>query len=84
MAEISDLIDFAVNKNPVEFASAFDEIVRGRVVDAIENRRIEMAASLYGEADDTDYTFEDDTLDDLDLGDDDETSDLEDTDNDEA
>lgn len=55
MAEIADLINFALEKNPVEFAEAFNSIVQARAVDAIEARKIEMASSLYSEADESEY-----------------------------
>lgn len=89
MAEISDLIDFAVNKNPVEFANAFSEIVQQRAAEAIDAHRVEIASSLYGspeemsDEDIEDFAFEDDTIDDLDFEDGEET-DSEDLEDDEA
>lgn len=49
MADIKDLLDFAVNKKPVEFQSAFNDIMSERISDAIETRKVEIAQSLYSE-----------------------------------
>lgn len=49
MADIQDLLGAAVNGNPVDFASTMSELLGQRVGAAIEDRRIELAQSLYGE-----------------------------------
>jgi len=71
MPDTTDLLGLAIDKNPVDFADAFDAILRDKAITALENKKIELAQSIYGEPDDTvdidDVDFEDDDLDDLDL-----------------
>jgi len=72
MPDITDLLGLAIDKNPVDFADAFDAILRDKAMTALENKRIELAQSIYGEpetddsSDEFDLDFDDD-LDDLDL-----------------
>jgi len=74
MPDTTDLLGLAIDKNPVDFASAFDTILRDKAITALENKKIELAQSIYGDPEDTDDTvdiddvdFDDDDLDDLDL-----------------
>ena len=79
MPTTTDLIGLAIDKNPVEFASAFDEIVREKAAAALEAHKIELAQSVYGsnevesddeddvDFDDVDLEDDSDDLDDLDL-----------------
>ncbi|NDB84127.1 MAG: hypothetical protein EB127_15625 [Alphaproteobacteria bacterium] len=74
MPDTTDLLGLAIDKNPVDFASAFDAILRDKAITALENKKIELAQSIYGDPEDTDDTvdiddvdFDDDDLDDLDL-----------------
>jgi len=70
MPDTTDLLSLAIDKNPVDFASAFDEILRGKAIAALENKKIELAQDIYGEAEDPDSEFDidfDDDLDDLDI-----------------
>ena len=86
MPDTTDLLGLAIDKNPVDFADAFDAILRDKAITALENKKIELAQSIYGEADDTDDTVDiddidfDDDLDDLDLDLDDLDLDLDDLD----
>jgi hypothetical protein len=44
---IEDLISNAVLQKPMEFQSAFNNIVIDRIRDAVENKKIEVAQQLY-------------------------------------
>jgi hypothetical protein len=84
MPTTADLIGLAIDKNPVDFASTFDEIIRQKQEAALEAKKIEMAQNIYGEPeddlDDDDFDFESDD-EDFDDGDvDDEDLDLDDLD----
>lgn len=46
-AEIKDLIVHAVEKSPVEFATAFNELIGQRAVAAVENMRVSVAQAIY-------------------------------------
>jgi len=71
MPDTTDLLGLAIDKNPVDFADAFDAILRDKAITALENKKIELAQSIYGEPEDTDdlddVDFDTDDLDDLDL-----------------
>lgn len=45
--DISDLITNATLQQPVEFQSAFDNLVLDRIRTAVENRKIEIAQAMY-------------------------------------
>lgn len=85
MADINDLIDFSMNQQPTKFASAFDEIMGQKAIDAIDDMRISVAQGVFAAEEDTvddedDFDLDDD---DLDLDDDDldiDDEDLEDID----
>lgn len=88
MTDVADLLGFAIDKNPVDFADAFNQIVREKSMAAIENHKVELAQSLYGgdepetddvDDDDLDYDDEGDTDDD-DVEIDDDDLDLDDLD----
>jgi hypothetical protein len=67
MADTTDLLSFAVEKNPVDFADTFNQLMQQKAQDAIENHRITLAQSIYGEQDEVDDAeFEDDSDDDID------------------
>jgi uncharacterized protein YjbI with pentapeptide repeats len=76
MSDITDLLVHAVGKNPVEFSSAFDNLMRLKASEAIENHRTMLAQSIYNTAEDNDVYLEDIDLEDIDL----EDLDLEDLD----
>lgn len=42
-----DLLDASVEKKPVEFNNIFSELILDRVRDAIENKKIEIAKTMY-------------------------------------
>jgi hypothetical protein len=71
MPDVTDLLGFAIDKNPTEFASAIDDILRSKAAIALENKKTELAQSVYGSDEDPDEVdFE---TDDLDLDDDTDT-----------
>lgn len=64
MSDIGSLLGLAIDKNPVDFADAFNTIVREKAAAALDNRRIELANSIYGaneEPEDEDEVDLDDT-----------------------
>lgn len=60
MPTTNDLIGLAIDKNPVDFADAFNNLMMQKAVDAVELRSIELAQSIYGsEAGPKEDEFED-------------------------
>jgi hypothetical protein len=51
MSDVSDLLTHAVNKSPVEFADAFNDLMQQKARDAIEAHRVTLAQSIYSAAD---------------------------------
>lgn len=71
MPDVTDLLGFAIDKNPTDFASAIDDILRSKAAIALENKKNELAQSVYGSDDESDEVyFEDDEDFDLDNVDD--------------
>lgn len=79
MPDVTDLLGFAIDKNPTDFASAIDDILRSKAAIALENKKNELAQSVYGSDDDEsdEVDFEDD---DFDLDTEDSDEDFEDED----
>lgn len=77
MSDISDLLGSTIGKNPIDFANAFDDIVREKAAAALENKRIELAKSIYGAENEDEF---DDLEDQDDDAEDDDDIDLEDLD----
>jgi hypothetical protein len=73
MSDVSDLLTHAVNKSPVEFADAFNDLMQQKARDAIEAHRVTLAQSIYSAADEGDEGDEDDEVEDV-TDDDDEFS----------
>jgi hypothetical protein len=48
MTGITNLIQAAIDKSPLNFASEFDSIMTDKITDAIADRRIDIAQSIYG------------------------------------
>lgn len=77
MAELKDLVQFALDKQPSKFKDAFGDLLSQRVVDRVEELKAEVAANMFGEApeededdiEDEDLEFSDE---DLELTDEDE------------
>ena len=91
MSQINDLIGLVIEKNPTQFEEAFNELISEKVMAALEERQLDIAASLYVEDfdeedfdeeieedfDEEDEFDEDLDLDDLDISDlDDEFEDI--------
>ena len=84
MSDVTDLLTHAVNKSPVEFADAFNDLMQQKARDAVEAHRVTLAQSIYNSADededvvdnegipvddDTEEDYDDDDLDLDDLAD---------------
>lgn len=87
MSDVNDLLGFAIEKNPVDFADTFNNLIQQKQVEALEARKVELAQSMYTPAFETDgdevATDEfDDITDDIEL-DDDAFEDMDDVDLDE-
>lgn len=80
MPEVVDLVALAVDKNPVDFADTFNDIIRDKAMSALENKRIEIAQSIYGEPEDIAADDNDDVGDDEFDSDEEYDSDLDDED----
>ena len=83
MPNVTDLLGFAIDKNPTDFAAAFDELVREKAAIALENKKTELAQSIYGSDEDDLNLDDEDDLDfdaDEDLDDEDFDIDLDDLD----
>lgn len=44
---INDLIHYANDRQPIEFGDAFEHLIKTRIADAVEARKVELASSLY-------------------------------------
>ena len=89
MSDTTDLLGHAFEKNPVDFADAFNQLMQQKAQAAVENHRITLAQSIYSDGtepaeDDVDLEDEADetTEDDFDFSDEDleDIDDLEDLD----
>ena len=80
MADIEDLIHYSMNQQPTRFASAFDEIIGQKAIDAIDDMRISVAQNVFGAEEDFIEDEDDIDLEDEDLDFDDENLDIEDED----
>lgn len=63
MADLKDLVQFALDKQPSKFKDAFGELVSQRVVDKVEELKGEISANMFGEAPESDD--EEDMIDDI-------------------
>lgn len=84
MTGITNLIQAAIDKSPLNFASEFNSIMTDKITDAITDRRIEIAQNIYGSPDteedvspedidaDIDVDIDLDDLEDLEVGETDE------------
>lgn len=46
--DITDLIVSAVEQKPLDFETAFDDLIVGRIHSAIEAKKVEVAQQMYG------------------------------------
>lgn len=58
MSNVTDLLGFAIDKNPTEFASTVDDILRSKATAALETMKTELAQSVYGSEEDSDDDFD--------------------------
>ena len=65
MADTTDLLSHAFEKNPVDFADTFNQLMQQKAQDAVEAHRITLAQAIHGGEDPVD---DDDDLD-VDTGD---------------
>jgi hypothetical protein len=76
---ISDLIGFGIEQKPIEFSSAFDSLITGRIAAAVDDRKQYLAQNVFSagpeDPDEQDDTNWDD--DDLEFEDDDDSADEE-------
>lgn len=79
-ATVSDLISLAYDQKPVDFQSTFDQLVKDRLADAIADRKLEIAKTVFNGPDDPNDDDDDNSgvEDELDLGDDEEDYDFDD------
>lgn len=79
MPNTIDLIGQALEKNPVDFADTFSQLISQKAADAVAEKKVELAQSIYGDpetdtadddSDDIDFDIDFDDLDDLDYGED--------------
>lgn len=57
--DVSDLLGFALDKEPVNFSEKFNEILVNKIEDRVEARKIQVASSLYGESVEEDFDLDD-------------------------
>jgi len=70
MADTTDLLGFAIEKNPVDFADTLNQMLQQKAQDAVEAHRVTLAQSIHGGEDaseeedfDVDNTEEDEEVD---------------------
>lgn len=59
--EVTDLVNYALEKNPTGFRAAFDEVIDSKIADALELRKQEIASTYLSrdELDDEDFEVDD-------------------------
>jgi hypothetical protein len=68
---LDDIIDFSVEQQPVEVKAAVDQLMLAKIHSAIEDKKVEVAKQMFGDAagpedpDLSDDTWEDDETEDL-------------------
>lgn len=72
MADTTDLLGFAIEKNPVDFADALNQMLQQKAQGALEAHRVTLAQSIHGgeEPEDEDFDVEDVSDDEFDFSDD--------------
>ena len=83
MTDTTDLVGFAIEKSPVDFADTLNQLLVQKAQERVEAHRVTLAQSIYDdvepetdeeddfEEDEDEFDFSDDELDDLDDEDDD-------------
>jgi hypothetical protein len=70
--EVADLINYTVDRKPVEFGQAFDDLVIDRIRTAVEDKKLQIAQQMYGYEPPEDFEtdeYEDDGASDTELED---------------
>jgi hypothetical protein len=79
MTTLTDLLGSAIEKKPVDFAAQFNELVAQRAAQAVADRKIELAQSIYAtDADNAEPEEDELDIDDIDMDDLDIDADLDD------
>lgn len=47
MSDVNDLLGLAIEKNPVDFADTFNNLIQQKQAEALEARKVELAQSMY-------------------------------------
>ena len=62
---LQDLVGFTIDQQPIEFEKAFSDVITDRIADAIDNRKIELAQSIFAgqepEMDQVEDAYDDDS-----------------------
>lgn len=45
---VNDLISLAYDQKPIDFQNAFDHLIKDRLTDAIDNKKIEISKTMFG------------------------------------
>ena len=75
MPTTTDLIGLAIDKNPIDFADAFDAIMKQKAVERLDDYKVDLAKTLYGEPEvdqddqSDEFDFDTDETDDIDVSD---------------
>lgn len=56
--DLSDLVVSAIEQKPLDFETAFNDIIVDRIRDAVENKKIEIAQQMYNYEPDDDADTE--------------------------
>jgi hypothetical protein len=59
--DISDLVVSAIEQKPLDFEQAFDDLIIGRIQDAIHDKKVQIAQQMYGYSAESEDEFDDET-----------------------
>lgn len=63
---VSDLVFSALEQKPMDFETAFNDLVVDRIRDAVEQKKIDIAQQMYGYQPEAEFEDEQETEEDLD------------------
>jgi len=46
---VQDLLKFSVQQQPIEFETAFNSLITDRIAAAVDNKKMDMAGSIYSD-----------------------------------
>ena len=49
---VSDLVSLSYEQKPIEFQNAFDSLIKDRIADAIDDKKLEIAQTVFSGPDD--------------------------------